>query len=425
MNGTGAGGLMETDGDYCAAYDPYSPEVKADPYPFYAALQASCPVHYLPKLDMYTLTRFADVVEVLRRNEMFSSARGPSPEHLPSGEGLTNILVLADDPVHARQRKLVNWAFTPRRLQALEAHIEALSHDLFDQFVERGTADFVAEYAYQLPVTVIGELFGMPEEDRKELLRWSQGVVKGMGLDDDKSLYMNAVMEFAQYLFQQATDRRKLIDGGEEPPDDLLTALLEARADTDQLSDVEFVGISILILGAGHETTTSLLANLVYLLCSHPAERAKLETHPDLIENAVEEALRYLPPVPGLCRTNNEGVEIAGTEITPNTKIHSVLSAANRDPSCWGSDAGDFRVDRALKDVRQHLSFGFGVHYCLGAPLARMQGRIALRHILDRLPGLTLDPDCPPQPRHDFIIRGWETMPIRFTPTVPRNGSGS
>lgn len=405
--------------DLTTSYDPYAQEVRDDPYPFYDALRQGCPVHHLERLDLYTLTRFDDVSAVWRDHEAFLSGEGPGTQNLSEifPEDF-RMLQIADEPRHAKHRKLVDKAFRPRRLASLEPHVEEISSALIDEFIERGHADFAAEYAFLLPVTVIAELFGVPLEDRDDFKRWAELALLALSADsmEEVAEAFPLVAEFGEYMTRKIGERRASIAAGETPPDDMLTVLAEGTIDDRPLTDMEVVGIAFQVLGAGHETTTSLLGNLAHLLCTHPEEFAKLRHDPALVDNAVEEVLRFEAPVQGLCRTAAAETDIGGTRVGAGVKVRGVFASANRDPERWGEDAEEFRVDRPLEQTRQHLSFGFGIHYCIGAALARMEARVAAKHILERLPDLSLDPTGTFERNPVFFLRGWRALPVRFTP---------
>lgn len=403
--------------DRSTAYDPYDPEVRRDPYPYYDALRERCPVHHLDRLNLYTVSRYQSVVDLFRRNDLYKSGDGPGPEPFEAIAALgLAALANADEPVHAKQRKLVNWAYTPRRVASLEPKVEGISHELLNAFCQRGSAEWVGEYAVPFHIGVAAELFGVPVSDRERLKDWTARLVEGLTGDEEKmGGAIESMMEFSAYILDHAGQRQAILDAGGEPPDDLLTALVRAEVDGERLDQMELVMIAMQVLNGG-ESTVSMLANMVYLLGTHPEERAKLTADPSLVENVVEEVLRYDPPIQGLCRTTTTDVDRDGVAIAAGTRVCGLFGSANRDPEYWGPDADRFRIDRDLRQLRSHLSFGFGIHFCLGASLARLEGRIALRHLLDRLGDFIVDGTQPPVLRDPpLFFRGWHTMPIRFT----------
>ena len=413
---------MSSPDDLAARYDPYDDDVRRDPYPYYQAMREGCPVHRNERFNMYTASRWDAVVEIYRRAELYTSTQGPGPEPFVDMANMGFLaLANADQPVHSKQRKLVNWAYTPRRVASLEPVIEAISHELINGFCERGSAELVSEYCFQLQVISAAELFGIPPADREQLKQWTRRLVDGLTGDAEKmGGAMSSLMEFAGYILGKANERKQMVAAGEEPPDDLLSALVEAEIDGEKLDEMELVMIAMQVINGG-ESTIGMLANIVHLLCTHPTELAKLKANPDLIENVVEEVLRFEAPIQGLCRTANEDTEIEGQPVPAGARVLALFAAANRDPGHWGEDADEFRIDRDLRQLRTHLSFGTGIHFCVGASLARIQGQIALRHFLERLPDFALDESRPPALRDDpLFFRGWHTLPITFTPTPVR-----
>jgi cytochrome P450 len=411
-----------SDDELIAAYDPYDENVRRDPYPYYRAMREQCPVHHLERFDMYTVSRWDAVIELYRRHDLYTSTQGPGPEpFLALADMGLLALANADQPLHSKQRRLVNWAYTPRRVAALEPVIEAISHELINGFCERGSAEFVSEYAFQLPITVSAELFGIPPEDREQLKDWTIRLVGGLTGDaEGMGEAMRSMMEFAAYILGKANERQAMLDAGQEPPDDLLTALVQAEIDGEKLDEMELVMIAMQVINGG-ESSIGMLANIIHLLVTHPAELAKLRANPDLIDNVVEEVLRFEPPIQGLCRTTNEDAELEGVAIPAGKRVCALYAGANRDPEHWGPDAEEFRIDRDRSLLRTQLSFGTGIHFCVGASLARMEGQIFVRHMLERLPDIALDDSEAPIKRDDpLFFRGWHTLQIRFTPTPVR-----
>lgn len=418
---------MSTDGEALAAgYDPYLDEIVEDPYPHYAALREHCPVHYLERLDLFSLTRFDDVLDVLRRDEEYFSGEGVVgprrlPDFLPEE---FRILEQADGARHRQHRRMVDQAFRPRRMRALQPRLEEISHGLIDRFVEAGKVEIVAEYCTLFPAIVIAELFGVPREDHVDFKRWADEGISALGDDTDEGLLkaFPVIQEFGAYISEKVEVRRSLLQRGNEAPDDLVTVLAQGEIEGRPLSDMEVIGFAFQLLGAGHQSSVSMLTNLVYLLCTHPDEFAKVRGNPALVESAVEEVLRYEAPVQGLCRSVRDDADWHGVSVPSAARMRVIFGAANRDPKHWGGDAEQFRVDRATDDVRQHLSFGFGIHYCVGAPLARMEGQVALRHIVERLPDLRLDPDGEPVRNHWYFARVWDALPVSFSPGRKNGG---
>lgn len=397
-------------------FDFEDPEFQADPYPIYAALREHEPVSHRVKdgFHNYWVTRHEDVVSVLR-DERFTSFGIPSEleaEGIPEtfrrlGQVLKHMMLRIDGKDHARLRGLVNKAFTPRMVARLEPRIEALSSALLDEVVSRGDGcvDLIRDFATPLPVIVIAELLGVPGEEQPRFKRWSDeiavvldGSVRTAGLPRAAQ----SAWDLAEYLRRVVAQRRR------EPRDDLLSAMAAARDERGALSDDELISNAILLLLAGHETTTNLIGNGALALLRNPDQLALLRDEPGLAEGAVEEALRYDSPVQLTARVPAIPVAVRGVTIPPDAEATLLLGAANRDPAVF-SDPDDFDIRR---EGGRHLSFGFGSHFCLGASLARLEGMVAFRQLASRFPRLELaDPD-PPR-RAGLVLRGLASLPAR------------
>jgi cytochrome P450 len=371
---------METDMDRINPPDLANPQFKANPYPFYARLRAEAPVWRttLPdKRVAWLVTRYEDVAGVLR-DDTFTKDRlnAMDPEQLrktPWVPGFLkplerNMLDL-DNPDHARLRALVSKAFTPRLIERLRGRIETLSEELLDVMERKGGAELVGDYALPIPATVIAELLGVPAEDRRKFHRWS-GKLVSVSSGRDMLRALPAALAFTRYL-RKIIERRRA-----EPGDDLLTALIRAEEAGDKLSEDEVLAMAFLLLVAGHETTVNLIASGVLALLEHPEQAEALRSDPSLTKPAVEELLRYTSPVElATERYAREDVEIAGTTIPRGERVLAVLGSANHDER----EFEDPDVLNLTRDPNRHLAFGRGgVHHCLGAPLARMEGQIAM-----------------------------------------------
>jgi cytochrome P450 len=394
-------------------YNPLDPAFQADPYPTYHALRAAAPVFWLelglPELPgIWVLSRYADAAAVLR-DERFSAAK---PEFLTRAGGgaldrliRRNLLVL-DPPDHTRLRTLVTKAFTPRVVERLRPRIEAIVGELLAARLETGTIELIADLAAPLPVIVIAELLGIPLEDRAQFKRWSDdlavivdGTIALAGIGQAEV----SAGEFHDYLDRIFRERL------ERPGEDLVSGLVQAQEHGERLTRDELFAICTLLLVAGHETTTNLIGNGVLALLRHPDELARLRTDPALVRTAVEECLRYDSPVQLTSRTALEDVEIEGTTIRRGQEVDTLLGAANRDPAQFPHPD---RFDLGRGEVR-HLSFGHGVHFCLGAALARLEGQIALGAIVDRLPGLQLT-GHPLAWRPGIVLHGLAALRLAF-----------
>ncbi len=317
-------------------------------------------------------------------------------------------MLSVDGDDHARLRTLVSKAFTNRHVQALAPRIQQIADDLIDAFPKAGTVDLVDDYAFPLPIIVIAELLGIPAADREQFRVWSNAFI-GDAIGGD---YVQQMMAFVQYIGEVVADRRA------NPQDDLISALTQAEEAGDRLATPELYSMIALLIVAGHETTVNLIANGILALLQNPAQMTQLREHPDLIEPAIEEFLRYDGPVERATqRYAAEDVEIAGQQIRRGSTVVVVLGAANHDP---------VQFDRAdhLDITRQnnkHMGFGYGVHYCVGAPLARLEGRIAVNTLLRRVGELQLVGSVEELPQRDNnVVRGPKRLPVRYQAIYPR-----
>jgi len=398
-----------------ATPDLASPQFKADPYPFYARLRADAPVWRttLPdKRAAWLVTRYEDVARVLK-DDTFAKDRlnAMDQEQLTKKPWIPGFLkplernmLDLDDPDHARLRALVSKAFTPRLIERLRGRVEALSEELLDAMERKGGAELVDDYALPIPATVIAELLGVPAEDRRKFHRWS-GRLVSVSSGRDMLRALPAALAFTRYL-RKLIERRRV-----DPRDDLITALIRAEEVGDKLSEDELLAMAFLLLVAGHETTVNLIASGTLALLEHPEQAEALRRDPSLTKPAVEELLRYTSPVElATERYARDDVEIAGTTIPRGELVLGVIGSANRDERHFEDpDALDI-----TRDPNRHLAFGRGgVHHCLGAPLARMEGQIAIGALLRRLPHarLAVAPETLRWHRGLFL-RGLDELPV-------------
>ncbi len=404
-----------------AQFDPLAPETVECPYPFYATLRREAPVYQVPGAGFYIVSRYEDILSVLRRPELFSSSSGPGLRPVPDDdvqaimrEGFppVNTLLTNDPPAHSRYRGLVNKAFSARRVALLEPGVRAIAEALVDGFAADGEVELVAQFAVPLPLSVIADALGVPREDMPAFKRWSDDSVAPLGgmISHERELECaRSIVEFQRYFEAKLEQRRQT------PRDDLLSDLLTARLDgVEPLDTAELLSIIQQLLVAGNETTTNLIASGVLLLLSHPDQRAAVQADPSLVANTVEEILRLESPVQGLFRSAKLDTEIGGVPVPAGARLVLMYAAGNRDEAAF-ADAETFDVRR--DNAREHLAFGQGVHYCLGAALARLEGVIALQTLLTRLPNLRLAPG-----RNDFthtpsfILRGLKALHLAFDP---------
>jgi cytochrome P450 len=398
--------------------DLLDPAFKANPYPTYAELRSTAPVHRveLPDgLGIWLITRYDDVLAVLKDERFVKDWRKVlTPEQLaqvppipPVMEALSRNMLDMDPPDHQRLRSLVSKAFTPRLIERLRPRVQAIADGLLDAVQDRGEMDLIDDYAFPLPITVIAELLGVPAEDRDSFREWSDAAVSGNTTQEhlDKVLipHMQAFTDYLHALFEE---KRK------NPKDDLVSALLRAEEAGDKLSEDELLGMVFLLLVAGHETTVNLIGNGVLALLQHPDQLQKLKDDPSLIKPAVEELLRYDGPVETSTeRFAREDVRIGETVIPRGEMVLVVLAAADHDPERF-ADPDELDITRV---DNRHLAFGKGIHHCLGAPLARMEGQIAISTLLARMPDLRLkgSPESLSW-RPGLTLRGLRGLPLEF-----------
>jgi cytochrome P450 len=375
-------------------FDPFAPGFTDDPYPQYAALRAAAPVYQHP-FGFWLLTGYDDVSWLLRASmsvEERNVDAGPFMElreQMYGEEGVRPGVVSMldrDPPDHTRLRRLVSKAFTPRAVQALRPRITGLVDSMLDAAERQGRVDLVDALAFPLPFAVIAEMLGTPPADHVRIRQLTGTVVRSLEPVADPAVAAAIAAADSELI---AIAAGMIAWKRENPADDLLTALIHAEDDGDVLDDDELIAQTLLLYIAGHETTVNLIAGGTLALLRHPAQLALLRDDPALIENAVEELLRYDSPVQASRRITLEPVTISGVWIPAGAFVLASLGSANRDEGFWGPDAAELRLDR--ENARQHVSFGAGPHHCLGASLARLEAAIALGQLTARFPGLALD----------------------------------
>ncbi len=399
--------------------DLLSPAAVADPYPVFDALREKDPVHWSPRYRSWFVTRFDDVSAALRDPRYSSDRITPYVEARLSGPDadpalrqtfavLEDWMVFKDPPDHTRMRRLLRRAFTHRSVEALRPRVTELADELLDGIAGTGSADLVRAYAYPLTAGVVAEMLGVPKEDRDLFKDWSDAITAlvfaGLGSPERYDRAVIGMLELRDYLTELAAHV------ADHPRDDLLTALVQARDSGDTLSHDEVVATGVLLLFAGHETTTNLIGNGLLALLRHPAQRALLEAGEVPIGGAIEEFLRYDGPAKTVVRLTATDVELRGHTLVAGSRIFLCPPGANRDPTVF-PDPG--RLDVTRTD-NQHVGFGFGLHYCLGAPLARLEGAVAVPRALQRLTDLRLDPDVGLAWQPVLLSRGLTALPVRF-----------
>ena len=375
--------------------------------------------------EWYAVTREKEVRALLHDWKQWTSELGPGLAR--SGGG---VLVSVDPPEHTFDRRLVNRAFTPSSLLALEPRVTELIDGIIDGFVERGEGDYMLLLAVPVPLIVIAWLLGLDPDlvqqmrpradsviaadalEQEELYRQIQERAQAEGREADRSRG-SATGDSARYFLDKIAERRTLIASGAEPPPDVLTSLITAELGGRTLRDDEIVGFMGFIYIAGSATTTQLIGNMIYRLLQNPDQMELVRANPDLFETAVEESLRYDAPVNGLFRTAVEDTELLGVSVPRDTKVLCMFGSANLDPEVW-DDPEKFDVTRDYEQLKLHYAFGQGIHYCMGAPLARVEAKVALRLTLERMPNLRLTGE--PEEISAPVLHGVETLPVAWDP---------
>ena len=396
-------------------FNPLAPEFIANPYPYYQRLRETDPMHLTP-LGFYVASRHADIATVLRDKRFgkdfagrMSRRHGPEILEEPVYRSMRHWMLQQDPPDHTRLRGLVVRAFTARRVEDMRPRIQEIVDGIIDRVEARGRMDLIADFAFRLPVTVICDMLGIPAEDRE--LFFTSSRTGGRLLDPvplsraEIEQHNASNLAAAEYFHRLFELRRR------QPGEDLTTQLVQAEERGSKLSNEELTANVILLFGAGHETTVNLIGNDLLALHRNPDQLKLLREDPSLTAGAVEELLRYDSSVQVTGRTTLEDVdEIGGIALAKGQSVICLLGSANRDPAVY---ADPDRLDITRADVRP-LSFGGGIHYCLGAQLARLEGEIAIATLLRRLPGLQLDDPEHPAWRQTFVLRGLTTLPASW-----------
>ena len=389
-------------------YNPLSPSVYTDPYPTYDRLRDKDPVHWSPLLDSWVFSRYKHVDSILRDHKRFSNdtrKRG-NPSHIDESFYLNNqpSMLFRDPPDHTRLRALVSRAFTPAVIEGLAGHIRTIADDLLDQIDDPSGFDLMEAIAAPLPVIVIAELLGVPIEDRPQFQIWSRHRARGLEpniTDRERRLVTESGQELDTYFLKIIEQRRQ------EPQDDLISGLVAAEEAGDKLSQAELLAMLRLLLIAGNETTTKLIGNGMLALLRNPDQMEALRQSPDLMPSAIEELLRFDAPVQLDVRVALEDVEFDGREVKKGEGIMVLLGSANRDPEVFSEPD---RLDLACREAIQ-ISFGRGIHHCLGASLARLEGRLTFEAIMERFGDLRMQTDRPVF-RDNIILRGLDVLPV-------------
>ncbi|MFF2007478.1 cytochrome P450 [Streptomyces sp. NPDC058195] len=399
-----------------APFDPWSPAFVADPYPAYAALRATGRVHRFEPTDQWLVPHYADVSALLRdrrlgrtylhrfTHEEFGRTPPPAahePFHTLNGQGLLDL----EAPDHTRIRRLVSKAFTPRTVEGLVPTVRRLAAELVDSFVEAGGGDLLTAVAEPLPVAVIAEMLGIPESDRGLLRPWSAAIVGMFELNPSEETARAAVrasLDFSAYLRELIAQRR------ENPGPDLISALIAAHDEGERLTEQEMISTCVLLLNAGHEATVNTTVNGWWTLLRHPGQLAALRADHGLLPTAIEELMRYDTPLQMFERWVLDDIEIDGTVIPRGSEVALLFGSANRDPARFTDPD---TLDLARRD-NPHITFGAGIHFCLGAPLARVELAASFGELLRRAPGLRLAAE--PEWNPGYVIRGPKELRVEL-----------
>lgn len=394
------------------AYDPWAPEVLEDPYPYYAWLRENAPAYYVAEHDIWVISRHDDLLAAVRDPSVFSSNQGNSYERRP-----VPMLVGLDPPEHTRLRRLVSKHWTPRIIATLEPRIERLVDDLLTAALAKGEIDFLEDVCEPLPVTLIAEILGIPTADWADFRRWSDATVAQMAGPPTEANEL-LIVEFAMYFLDLVTRRQADFDSGDvdiDDPNDMVGVLFGKTPDGDRLTVEEIVAMCVLLVVAGNETTTNLMANMgLEVLCRRPEIWQQCVADTSLIGSFVEEGLRFTSPVQGLFRNTLSAVEIAGTTIPADSKVLLCFASANRDTERW-PDADEFRLDRYPDPLTStdHVAFASGIHHCLGAHLARLEATIVFTRLAERM--TSFEQAGPVVWGANPSIRGIKHLPARVT----------
>ncbi|MFF3391053.1 cytochrome P450 [Streptomyces sp. NPDC002669] len=399
-----------------ARFDPWSPAFVADPYPAYAALRAAGRVHRFEPTDQWLVPHHADVSALLRdrrlgrtylhrfTHEEFGRTPPPAehePFHTLNGQGLLDL----EAPDHTRIRRLVSKAFTPRTVEQLVPTVRRLAAELVDSFVEAGGGDLLTAVAEPLPVAVIAEMLGIPESDRAPLRPWSAAICGMFELnpsDETARAAVRASLDFSAYLRELIEERRK------NPGTDLISALIAAHDEGERLSEQEMISTCVLLLNAGHEATVNTTVNGWWTLLRHPEQLAALRADHGLLPTAIEELMRYDTPLQMFERWVLDDIEIDGTVVPRGSEVALLFGSANRDPARFTDPD---TLDLARRD-NPHITFGAGIHFCLGAPLARVELAASFGELLRRAPGMRLVAE--PEWNPGYVIRGLKELRVEL-----------
>jgi len=389
-------------------YNPFSPEVRENPYPYYAYLRQHAPVYQVPDVGMWAISRYDDVLFILKNPQIFSSsilsaaAVGDLNLFPPEAPDLISL----DPPAHTRLRKLVNRAFTPRRVASLESHLREMVQRLLEPLAAQGAGDLIGDLAIPLPVMAIAELLGVPPERYHDFKRWTNLILRAMNgaavTQEERTQIGQSLAELRAYIEDAVAAYHR------QPGDNLLSDLVRAEEENQTLTSAEIVSLALVVLAAGSETTTNLIGSAMLALFEHPEQLAQVRANRALVPNLIEEALRYDAPVQWFPRLAIQEVELSGTTLPAGSVVMTIYASANRDERKF-PDAERFDI---MRNTEGHVAFSFGIHFCLGAQLARLEAKVALETLLGQFPRLTRANESVIRIEAP-LLRGLKTLPLR------------
>lgn len=411
--------MTATDIQNLDEYDLWCHGLLADPYPFYDRMRAEDPVHWSEPLQSWVLTRYKDIHAAFLDSNRLASGRvdaffqliaEPLRSQLgPLYEYMCRWLVMTDPPDHVRLRKLMNKAFSPRMIETRRPRIEQNVNELIDKVEGRGRMDLIQDFAYPLPAVVIYQMLGLPADNQAQFQTWSQEIAAfagagGLAAEGFAQQAQKSLLDFVEFCKQVIEQRRR------EPQDDLISTMIAAHEQGQTLSDLEMLAMCVMLFVAGHETTTGLIGNGTLALLKHPGELRRFKEDPLLLTPAIEELLRYDSSLQRQTRLPREDIVISERKIATGQPILLMQGAANRDPEQF-EDSNTLNISR---QPNPHVAFGVGIHFCLGAPLARLEAKIAIPTLLNRLGNLQLDPNSQVKWRQNISLRAMDSMPVIF-----------
>lgn len=399
-------------------YNPFDQVHKRNPYPFWKEAREQTPVFFSPILNMWVVTRYEDILTVLREPHIYSSGQNIDSvmqmppdvlEVMAQGRPPSTLIINLDPPAHNRLRGLVNKGFTPQRVNGMEGKIRQLVNDFIDGFVHEGQAEIIGRFAYPMPRIVIGDIVGVPREDinfwGKLVDSWASFLLEDVPHEKQ--------IEGAQSMLKlQAYNDKMIAERSQTPRDDLLSDLIHARLDDGSALTIdELNGIMVTLLVAGHNTVTDFIGNACIVMSENPEVYQRLAAEPEIAADVVEEILRLESPAPGLFRGTTQDVTLGGVDIPKGSRLYVLYGSANRDEAVF-NNADQFDLQR--NNLGNHLALGRGIHYCVGAPLARLEGKIVLQEFAKRLPNLRVLPDQTPDYKLNPTFRGPLTLNVAW-----------